>query len=426
MVSSRLVFVVIICVGIGIAIGSTVNPTPEDSINSVTTDLQMNDGGLSGTVDVGILLPLTGGQSTHGIENTAAAMLAIDDFNNYLESIGQDWTIRGLSDDTATSPLVAIEKLTAFNAKGIQLIIGPETSAEIRAMIGYSNSNGMLMFSPSSTAPTLAIPNDSVYRMTPDDTRQGPALAALAKDLEKTILIPVWRGDAWGDGLTKTASESFRTRGGVVDEGVRYNPEIVEFSATMSLLDEKVGEYIEQSGADNIVILLVAFSEAIQIMQSASYYDSLNSVQWLGTDGNAKEHKIVDDPVANEFANNVKFTAIQIAATHNSLYNDVSERLGSQFAGNEPNGYAFITYDATWVLGTSMLYADSNDVEILKKVIPVVAGHNFGTIGPTRLNSAGDLDGSDYDLWLVNGNEWINNGQYFLDNDLIVLKELTS
>ncbi len=49
------------------------------------------------------------------------------------------------SEDSATSPVIALEKLTALNAKGIRMIVGPETSSNIRNMKGYSDSNNMLL-----------------------------------------------------------------------------------------------------------------------------------------------------------------------------------------------------------------------------------------------------------------------------------------
>ena len=375
------------------------------------------------TVDVGILLPLTGRQSTHGTENTAGAMLAISDFNDHLELLGADWRLHGISEDTATSPVVATEKLAVFNARGIQLIIGPETSAEIRAVKGYADSNGMLMISPSSTAPSLAIPDDSVYRMVTDDSKQGPGVAALARYLDKDILIPVWRGDAWGDGLSKTASESFAARGGIVDDGIRYSPEIAEFSATMSLLADKVESYTESADPDSIAVLLISFTEAVQIVQSASNYDSLAGVSWLGTAANAKEHKLVEDPVASEFSGSVGFTTIQIAATHNDIYEDVHKRLGAQFGGREPNGYAFTSYDATWALATAILHTGTTDVAALKEALREVAAHNFGAIGTTRLNEAGDLELTNYDLWSISGGEWGHIGQYLLETDKVIISD---
>ncbi len=84
-----------------------------------------------------------------------------------------------ISEDSATNPVIALEKLTSLNAKGIKIIVGPETSSNIRNIKGYADSNNMMLISCCSSAPALAIPNDSVFRLVPDDSNQGSAIAKL-------------------------------------------------------------------------------------------------------------------------------------------------------------------------------------------------------------------------------------------------------
>ncbi len=124
-----------------------------------------------------------------------------------------------VSEDSATNPVIALEKLTSLNAKGIDIIIGPETSSNIRNVKGYADSNDMLMVSCCSSSPALAIPNDSVYRLVPDDSNQGTALAKLLSHQGIDVMVPVWRADTWGDGLRDATVESFTSRGGMVSDG---------------------------------------------------------------------------------------------------------------------------------------------------------------------------------------------------------------
>jgi branched-chain amino acid transport system substrate-binding protein len=75
------------------------------------------------------------------------------------------------------------------------------TSAEIRQVKGFIDTNKILLISQSSTAPDLKIPGDFVFRFTTADDIQGPIGPRLAKLLGVTHFLYVWRGDAWGDGL---------------------------------------------------------------------------------------------------------------------------------------------------------------------------------------------------------------------------------
>ncbi len=195
--------------------------------------------GLTGEVTIGLILPLTGDLATHGIENHEGSKFGVVEFNKHLEEIGEPWHLKMVSEDSATSPVIALEKLTSLNAKGIGIVVGPETSSNIRNIKGYSDSNNMLLVSCCSSAPALAIPNDSVFRLVPDDSNQGTAISKLIQHEGIEILVPVWRADTWGDGLSKASTGSFVDRGGIIDEGIRYNPESPEFSASTSLLAKK-------------------------------------------------------------------------------------------------------------------------------------------------------------------------------------------
>ena len=82
--------------------------------------------GLTGEVEVGSILPLTGRLSKHGEENWVASVLATEDFNKYLADKGATWTLSATVEDSQTSPTVALEKLQALHAKNIKIVLGPE------------------------------------------------------------------------------------------------------------------------------------------------------------------------------------------------------------------------------------------------------------------------------------------------------------
>ena len=376
--------------------------------------------GLSGEVKIGLILPLSGDLATHGIENHEGSKFGVVEFNKHLEEIGAPWHLKMISEDSATSPVIALEKLSALNAKGIGIIVGPETSSNIRNVKGYSDSNNMLLISCCSSAPALAIPNDSVFRLVPDDTNQGTALAKLMQHEGIEVIVPVWRGDTWGDGLSDATIGSFVERGGTTDEGVRYNPESPEFSASTSLLAERVRGYVEEYGADKVAVLFLGFAEILLFTQSASEHDVLDDVRWFGPGANTKEHRLIDDPIGLEFSTNVKFTTVQFAASKNPIYDRVQAFL-TETLGTDPNTFVHSSYDAVWIIGLAMLETQSTDVSIIKAKIPEIAENYSGAIGSTKLNEAGDLAQADYEVWGIRGGEWILLGKYTQSDDSVSL-----
>jgi branched-chain amino acid transport system substrate-binding protein len=409
------IVIIIIIIGLAFVIGDS------DTEISESTDSTVQEiSELSGVVNIGLILPLSGDLATHGLENLEGSKFGVVEFNKHLEEIGASWTLKMTSEDSATNPVIALEKLTSLNAKGIKMIVGPETSSNIRNMKGYSDSNNMLLVSCCSSAPALAIPNDSVYRLVPDDSNQGTALSKLIQHEGIEVLVPVWRGDTWGDGLSAATTSSFVKRGGIIDEGIRYNPESPEFSASTSLLAEKVQGYVDEYGKDKVAIVFLGFAEILQFIQSASEHDVLDDVRWFGPGANTKEHRLIDDPKGFEFSTNVQFTTVQFAASKNPIYDKVQAHL-TETLGTEPNTFVHSSYDAVWIIGLAMLETQSTDVTTIKSVISDIAENYSGAIGPTILNEAGDLAQADYEVWGIRGGEWILLGQYTQSTDSISL-----
>ncbi len=406
---------IIIVIGLGYVVGGSDTEVSESTDSTVQEISE-----LSGVVNIGLILPLSGDLATHGLENLEGSKFGVVEFNKHLEEIGASWTLKMTSEDSATNPVIALEKLTSLNAKGIKMIVGPETSSNIRNMKGYSDSNNMLLVSCCSSAPALAIPNDSVYRLVPDDSNQGTALSKLIQHEGIEVLVPVWRGDTWGDGLSAATTSSFVQRGGTIDEGVRYNPESPEFSASTSLLAEKVQGYVDEYGKDKVGVLFLGFAEILQFTQSASQHEILDDVRWFGPGANTKEHKLIDDPIGLEFSTNVQFTTVQFAASKNPTYDKVQDHL-TETLGTEPNTFVHSSYDAVWIIGLSILETQSTDVTTIKSVISDIAENYSGAIGPTILNEAGDLAQADYEIWGIRGGEWVLLGQYTQSTDSISL-----
>ena len=378
-------------------------------------------GGLSGEITVGTILPLTGIDSSHGEENMAATALAVDDFNEYLEGKGAGWSLMVVAEDSQSSPALALENLQIHHSNGISIVLGPDTSGKLQSMKGYADSNGILLFSCCSTSPLLAIEGDLIFRMAPDDTNQGVAAAKLIEDAGIEVVVPVWRQDVWGDGLQESVRESVTARGGTVDAGIGYDQEATEFSAEASLLADIVSGYVEEYGADRVAVMYIGFDEGLSYVQAAAHHDILDKVRWFGSDGNARDTEIVEDPIGREFTAETQYTAVLVA----SGKNDISERVDAVLRemGRVPSTYASSTYDTVWVVGLAIEAAQSADPSAVAEAIPKVAAEHVGAIGSTRLNANGDLAQTNYDVWQVGGDgRWVLAGVYFSDKDMIELE----
>ncbi len=399
----RKLYIIIPIIAVAVIVSVLMNLN--DSAMNSMMDPQPPMMGLDGTVDIGLLFPLTGDLASHGEDRKTAALLAVDDFNQYLIDNGRMWQLNGIVEDSQTNPVIALEKITSLNSKNVNVVVGPATSASVRNSLGYIHSNNMILISCCSTAPALAL-EDNVFRTVPDDNNQGPAISTMVQSSGIQVLVPVWRGDTWGDGLQEATARSFTEAGGVMDEGIRYNPETPEFGPSASLLADRVSNYVDQYGADKVGVLVISFAETLQFMQQASQYDILDDVKWFGSDGSTKETSIIDDPVGLEFATTVEFTTVQFAGASNPISQRISDYLLSEL-GRTPNVYAYTSYDAVWLAGLAIDAAQSTDTEMIKSNLLSVAADHTGAVGSTMLNNAGDLASTEYTLWTISDGKWI-------------------
>ena len=372
--------------------------------DSLTTE------GIPEVVNIGLLLPATGDIASHGEDNIIASRLGAADFNEHLRDTGEPWQINLINEDTQTDPIVALEKLQSLNSKGVKLIFGTETSAELLSVKSYAEDNNMLLISPSSTSPKLAI-EDNIYRLIPDDTKQGLVLAELLNFNGVKVVVPIYRGDVWGDGLYESTRTSFEELGGTIDDGIRYNPEITVFSTEASLLSNTVDKYLEEYTIDEVAVLAIGFSEMVHLLNSANSYDTLHSISWYGSDGSANDDAITEDRISSEFASDVTFVAAQFSASKNDKYERVRDHL-IETIGSPPNAYAYSSYDSVWLLGLTILEKQTLDANILGDSLSETAKDYTGAIGQIEFNAAGDLAIADYELFTVLDGEWISYGYY--------------
>jgi len=389
--------------------------------------------GLTGKIKIGALLALTGELSTYGENSKAALELAVSEINKWLKERGEDWEIELIIEDTATDPKTCFDKIQILYGRGVRIVIGPMTSAEVSEVKKYADANKILVIAPSSTSPALSIPGDWIYRYCPDDTIQGPAAARTLLVLGARWVVPVWRGDTWGDGVKRETEEVFKKmlekagmEGGFV-EGIRYAPGTKEFSAEAAKLNEIVSGLVEKYGADKVGIYYVGFEEAVAFVLACKEYDVLWKVAWVGTDGTAQLAPLAETPEVAEFGWKVKWLHPVFAVAANPIYEKVKNYI-IQKLGREPDPYAYASYDGLWSVAIALETLDEYDPEKIKAILPSILEHYAGASGMVILNENGDRAFSDYNLWIVREvspgkYEWALAGVWHFATDSVTWEE---
>ena len=367
------------------------------------------------TILIGALLPLTGTLSSFGESAEASLRLAVDDVNNQLAKSGSSSRVGLVIEDTKTDPNVAREKLMDLASKGIRIVIGPATSANVAAVKEYADENGILIVSSSSTAPSLAIPNDNVFRFVPDDTHQVEALAKKMWDEGTRVVIPIWRTDVFGNNLQSLLKEKFEKLGGKVVDGIGYDPPVGNFAASLHRINfivweqelrsltQKVNDAVKQYGADKVGVYIVAFDEIVPIMIQANRHEALQSVRWYGSDGSVQHEGLIKNIEAAEFAVKTNFLSPIYGVEASDSFKELEERIVEEI-DRVPRSYAEVIYDEFWVAALTLSNYNGthkDDIGSLREAFINTTNSYIGVTGRTELNDAGDKEYGSYDFWAI-------------------------
>jgi len=369
------------------------------------------------TILIGALLPITGTLSSFGESSEASLKLAVEDVNNQLANSGSSSRVGLVIEDTRTDPNVAREKVMDLASKGIRIVIGPSTSAAVAAVKDYADENGILIVSSSSTAPSLSIPNDNVFRFVPDDTHQAEVLAKKMWDEGTRVVIPIWRTDVFGNNLQSLLKEKFEKLGGKVVDGVGYDPPVGNFAASLhrinfivweqelKSLTQKVNDAVRQYGADKVGVYIIAFDEIVPIMIQANRHQELQSVSWYGTDGSVQNEGLIKNIEAAEFAVKTNFLSPIYGVERSDSFKKLEERIVEEIH-RVPRSYAQVTYDEFWVAALTLTLnnytgTQQDDFGSLRQTFVNTANLYTGITGRTELNDAGDRKNGSYDFWVI-------------------------
>lgn len=384
-------------------------------------------------ITIGAVLPLTGNLASIGEASQTALEVSAEDINSYFSGLGSGKNVEIIVKDTKSDPETALEQLKELDEMGIKMVIGPQSSNEAEAVMEYATENGIILLSTASTAPSLAIPDDNLFRLVPDDTNQGMVLAKLMTDEGISTVIPMYRNDLWGNGLADEVEKSFEALNGTVLEGVTYETKNSNLSAEVEALNDKVVAATSEHEEGSIAVLLCSYGEVTEIFTLARNYPALSEVNWYGTDGVALNRGLISDDNATGFAAATNLKApIYGYVKANDLYQVIGPKIEERL-GRIPESYALTAYDALWIATFVNLDSIPNNDESVKMAMDTITEKNYGISGWTILNENGDREYWNYDIWTVtegNGSyQWELYGKVFLPykNNMFIMRgeELT-
>ncbi|RYY37963.1 MAG: amino acid ABC transporter substrate-binding protein [Sphingobacteriaceae bacterium] len=353
------------------------------------------------TVLVGGLFSITGNWNTLGKASTAALLIAEADVNTYLDQKNAPFRIAVAYADTKLSADTAVLAFNSAVNGNVKFLIGPQSSAELAAVMPLVGTKA-LVISQSSTAGTLAIEGDNVFRFCPPDNVEGAAVANSIYNSGITALATVARNDAGNKGLQTATGNTFTQLGGHVTALEPYATSTLNFTSVVASLKSNIETLENTYGEGKVGVYLASFDECVALFNAANNEPVLKNVKWFGGDGVALSAALLANATAADFAIATHFFApsFGLPAELESRWKPIATRIKTM-SGIDADAFALSVYDAVWTLTRAIEANNSNaaDIAAIKAKFIEQASTTPGITGNLSLDAAGDRENGVFDYW---------------------------
>ncbi len=335
---------------------------------------------------IGVLVSLTGSWSSLGKNTVAALEIAADQIETATQGRQR---FQLFVRDTQLDPSRALEAIKNLDQLGVKIVIGPQSSSEVARIKPYADAHNILVMSQGSTASSLAIPGDNIFRFCPNDTREAEAIIALMRHDGIRAIVPLWRDDAGNNGAAASVASQI--------------------------------ENLISSGKDpsTIAVYLAAFDEVVDVFHSAQGNTTLSNTAWYGSDGVALSAVLPADAAAAAFAVDVGYPnpIFGLPEELRSKWQPIANKIERR-TGITADAFALSAYDALFVVQRALqdVSHPNKNFDNFKAAFVEEANAYHGVTGSTALDPAGDRLNGDFDFWAVrrrNGSYiWVRIGSY--------------
>ncbi|HYN88323.1 MAG TPA: ABC transporter substrate-binding protein, partial [Ardenticatenaceae bacterium] len=268
-------------------------------------------------------LVVAGADATLGEDSRRGVEIALADAGNELlghpiELIGEDTGCNAEGGQAAATRLVANEQIVA--------IIGTSCSSEARVAAPVVDQAGMVLISPSNTAPDLTDPETHVpgyLRTAHNDEVQGRVVAEFAyNELGLTRAATIHDGSPYAEGLVTVFADVFTELGGEMVSEEAVGPEDTDMRPVLTRVAAQEPEliyypiFIQAGGFVTRQAREVEGLEEVVLMGS----DGLFSPEFLNAAGDAVEGMYLSSPDFSAFQEGYE----EFLAKHEERYGEAT------------------------------------------------------------------------------------------------------
>jgi branched-chain amino acid transport system substrate-binding protein len=287
-------------------------------------------------VHISYMLTISGATAFLGEDSRGGIEIAIDDHGQVL---GHDVSLTG--EDSLCSAEGGQTAATKVAADTTVIgIIGTNCSSAATAAIGTVSSAGLVMISPSNTAPALTDPNGTwqagYFRTAHNDKFQGRVAAEFAyNELGARTAATIHDGSPYADQLQLVFAETFEELGGTIT-----------FQGAVNVGDTDMRPVLTTVASDSPDVLYFPIfePEGPFIVAQSSEIAGLEDTTLIGADGLLAASF---PAAAGPNADGMYMSGPYISG---ATYDAFLDKWDAKFGGTPPSGFHAFAYDATNIL----------------------------------------------------------------------------
>jgi branched-chain amino acid transport system substrate-binding protein len=229
-------------------------------------------------VRIGYALVLSGPNESLGIDSRNGIEIAVGDndteiLGHPIELVGEDSMCSAEGGQTALTKLAADPSLIG--------IIGTNCSSAGEPASRIASDAGMVLLSPSNTAPSLTNPdlawNPGYFRICHNDNIQGAAMAKYVYDeLGARTAATIHDGSPYADQLQEVFANTFKGMGGTITAQEAVSVGEIEMGPILTTI---------AADAPDFLYYPIFIPEGAQITRKAGEIDGLENTTLAGADG---------------------------------------------------------------------------------------------------------------------------------------------
>ena len=340
--------------------------------------------GADESVRLAYMLTISGATAFLGEDSRGGIEIAIDDrggevAGHKIELVGEDSGCSAEGGQTAAQALAADTKIVG--------IIGSSCSSEATAGLPIISNAGMLMISPSNTAPALTDETQTwkpgYYRTAHNDLFQGRVAAEYAyNELGARSVATIHDGSPYADQLQQVFASTIEELGGTVTAREAINVGDTDMTAVLTKI---------AADAPDVLYFPIFTPEGPFIVAQVANTPGLEDTILMGSDGLLVEN-FAPDSGPNAVGMYLSGPYVQGAA-----YDEFLAKWTTKYGGSPPSGFHSFAYDATNILLDAILkeaqVGDDGSLSIgrqaLRDAVSATSGFN-GLTGTLTCGATGD------------------------------------